>query len=310
MNHSDLYGASHIAARYCGYEKVPFFGGEMWQHGWVSDGLSIPEQVFGGRIASKNTTLLVATEVQEKFLKEQGYVNTHAVGLPSVYLPRLEQPREEGTLLVMPGHTVPGMGVGSLQSQAYVNHVKKHATRFKKTVICVFGTDYDQRGIWRTAFEGSGFEVIRGVDHKYYALELQKKRFMKCSHMTTNVFGSHIIYASAYGSKVSISGGYEAPNEEDYKNIPFYKEYPEALASAVQLFSEETMRSKHPWLFCNPEDAICSNTWGESQMGLSHKISPEQLREVMGWSRKEIVFSQKHILEKLRRLAKLAISIV
>jgi hypothetical protein len=308
MNHSDLYGASHIAANYCGYRKVPFFSGEIWQHGWVSDGLSIPEQVFGGGIQSKDTALLVATQAQESFLKEHGYANTHATGLPSVYLPSLDQPREENTLLVMPGHTVPGMGNDSNQSVNYMNHIRKHASSFEKTTVCVFGTDYDQKGVWRTAFEDAGFEVIRGVDHKYYALELQKRRFMKYSHMTTNVFGSHIIYACAYGAKVSISGNYEAPKEENYKNIPFYKDYPNALTSAVNLFSEETMRTKHPWLFCNPDGARSNIPWGESQIGMQCKKTPKHLKNIMGWSPNSILHSRKSLELKVRRLVSLALS--
>ena len=307
MKYCDLYGASSIAAAYCGFKKSPFWTGELWQHGWLTHGLKIPEQVFGAGITSKSTTCLVASKWLEEFLKGHGYRDAHAIGLPSVYLPELKVEREEDTLLVMPGHTVTGMKTKAVIPEEYIEHIKEISGHFRKVSVCVFGTDFDQHGIWRTSFEHAGYEVIRGVDHKFYALGEQKKRFMRYSHMTTNILGSHVVYASAFGCRASISGGYVAPKEEDYRGIGFYLDYPEALGSAVELFSETKMSERYPWLFCAPQEAITNKEWGESEVGTENKKSPDVLRELMGWTLKKVRCSSADNHTKIQRVLNLGL---
>jgi hypothetical protein len=310
MTYPDLYGAFDIAREYCGFSEFPNPKPStkriMWQHGVEYDFLiSLAEQIIGADIPSNETKLLVANKLLGSFARGKKSNPIHSIGLPIAYLPVMTQRRMANSLMVFPGHGVPGSSMSEEINKNYAQYILGIADKFEKVEVCIFGPDFDCKAPIRGIFEEHGFKIVRGVDDSKFALNEQKKRLLGFSHVTSNVMGSHIPYAASYGCRVSIAGPIHDYQREHLENIEFYKIFPAAL-EIVFKYSESSLRSYFPWLFCEPHEAKTCEVWGNDQIGFDCKLSPMEMSRLFEWTMPNVLKSNIKLSEKMRFLFRYA----
>lgn len=253
-------------------------------HGWYPESrpLDRPERLFDvtmGRL--RDHQYWVTTLRQADFLKGLGFRRSRAIGLPLVYVPEPRVAREKDSLLVMPAHSLPAHDRASATAE-YVAAIRALRPSFRRICVCVNGHDWE-RGNWVPEFRAAGLEVVRGAGDGS-SLERVAGLFSRFDCVTTNGFGSLLAYASAFGARASIYGPFSAVTPESLKNVPFYIDNPELMAGEERAYSEICCRETFPELFCHPAEAQERVAWGRAETGWHNKASPEELRQLFGWT--------------------------
>jgi hypothetical protein len=248
-----------------------------------------PEAVTGndGLSLHRRSThsYLVAREDQEHYLKQEGYVSVHSVGLPIIYQRPQEVERLPGSLLVMPTHSL-DYTTHDWNFEQYAREIHSIRNRFSSVVACVSPSCF-RRGYWVEAFQERGIPLISGADY-FDANSYQRlvRLFGRFDFMTTNGFGSHIAYAAFFGAKSSIYGTPPPLRWEDFKDDAFYQNNdPDLLAKTLQLLSPEALRRQFPQLFVLPWEAAACPEWAAFQLGMQCRKEPDELKRLLGWRR-------------------------
>jgi hypothetical protein len=229
----------------------------------------------------KDQTSFVGTKCLEWYLRENGY-SAKAIGLPIAYLPDLKYQRKPNSLLVMPTHSL-DYTEHSWKFEEYARQIFE----IKKDVDAVWAcihTSCIKNGYWVNQFLECGIPIIEGVHaNDRNSLERIRALASQFEFITTNGFGSHIAYGSAFGAKVSIFGKFSEFRTEDYSNCPFFQTYPGLLEKAETLNSELFLKSQLTEFFCHPREAEERVEWGLEQIGYNNRISPSEMRRCFGW---------------------------
>ncbi len=283
------YGYLNVAARYCGLARPLSRLYCEWQHGWhpVSHNFH-PELVVGtdGRSfeVKHRKRFLVAREDQAACLRGHGYTDVHAVGLPIVYQKPTELPRREGSLLVMPVHSL-AYTEHEWNFEQYANEIDAIRGMFVDVVVCVHPSCW-QRGYWVDAFRRRGYVVIRGANFRdARAYERLASMMNQVEYVTSNGFGSHLVYAGFFGAKPSIYGTLAQMQVRDFAGSVLYQRHPQMLERVLTLHGEESLREDFPQLMIEPWLATRQDDWAREQLGWTNRRSPADLAELLGWKR-------------------------
>jgi FkbM family methyltransferase len=286
---SAMYGASAVAAAYCGFQNAPAAIRGSWSHGWIPSfhPKLHPDLILGIR-TDPNEYYWVSRNDQADFLRDRGYRHVSAIGLPLVYLPPAEIRRRPGTLLVMPAHSIEYTS-HNWKFDEYAETIAAIRSEFTQVVVCIHPVCW-KRGYWVDAFRRLGFPVITGaIAHDRNALKRVQRLMSSFEFVTTNAFGSQLTYAAYFGAKPSVYGSYATFRVEDFKNDPLYVRHPELLESVIRALSEEELRRNCPQLFCHPREAKVGVEWARFELGEQNKVSPRRMRSLFGWDAKSRV---------------------
>lgn len=276
----DAYGASHLIARKLGMRHAPRSFAH-WKHGWPHADLHHPVQLVGH--ASPDDTCLVPRAEHVELLREFGYLDAHAAGLPFVYAQSQPVERRPGSLLVMPPHTLPYTDE-SWDEEAYVEAIASLKSSFSSIVACVH-RDNIRKGQWTEAFERRGIEWIPGTRAQdKHGLTRMHTLFSMFEYMTTNTVGSHVPYAAYCGCKVSIYGPFSSRRKEDYQNDPLWSKHMDVLEQHLASTTEEATREKFPFLFVSPDDAERHDEWAARELGERFRRPPQEIAWLLGWA--------------------------
>jgi FkbM family methyltransferase len=281
---SGIYGASAVAAAYCGFKEVPDHLRGHWQHGWnASYRLPAPPEMILATMPSPDGYYWVARKDEEECLRFAGFQRVKAIGLPVAYLPPRPIRRRPGSLLVMPAHSLQ-YTTSSWKFDEYADSIGAIRHEFSEVVVCVHPACW-KHGYWVDAFRNRGFTLVEGASFKDgNALERIRYLLSSFEYMVTNSYGSQLAYAAYFGAKPSIYGPYAAYRDEDCKNDPLFRQNPGLLSAALESVSEEALRGQLPWLFCHPREAEANVEWGRFEVGEANKVSPRKLRSLFGWT--------------------------
>jgi hypothetical protein len=279
---SDYYGASSLIAEKLGLKQTPRSFAH-WMHGWSIDSkVTHPRELTcWGNV---DDTILVATLEQENILREFGYQKVCAVGLPFIYgEDTCSIKREPHSLLVMPNHSSE-FSTNTDNQELYIKTIASLKEEFSKIVVSLHGSCV-KKGYWLPVLEKYNLPWIIGAstDDKN-AIKRMHNLFSSFECMTTNTLGSHVLYASYKGCRVSIYGSYYDLKKESYSTDPWYQKYPEILEKRINLWAEENIRSLFPWLFANPTEAKVYKFWASTTLGEENKLEPKEVAELLGWS--------------------------
>ena len=280
------YGDQLIAAKHCGLSAPPWGVEGEWQHGWVVKERNIhPEFVVGsdGKSFSRREKgkVFVAREDQVLYLKSCGYKRVVAIGLPIIYLANNQLNRMAGSLLVMPAHSLSETNE-QWNDDEYVEYIKSISSHFSRIVVCIHSSCVI-KGNW-SAFIKAGFEVVNGAEEKdASSLQRMADLFSQFEYLTTNEFGSHVVYASYFGCKVSVIGPRPKFNKEDYLNLTFYKNAPELLGILDDWNQKNFLREIYSRFVVNPWQATTHQEWAAWELGEQNKKSPAELTRLFGW---------------------------
>lgn len=282
----DYYGAADLIAAGLGIEKPPIPPRATWSHGARFFPPTTVEEVLPERPSFLHqVNILVATKRQCELL-ECHRIKASPVGCPYLYAASVpERKRIEGSLLIMPPHTLP------YTSEAY--HEERYAQRmadirseFGGLAACVSQFDID-KGLWVKAFRKYDIPVVAGARlDDANALVRMKALFESFEYMTTNSLGSHVAYAAFSGCKVSFFGPWEGLQKQAMGNDSIYKRHPLLLERLCGLFAEENMRETFPTFFCEPWRARPMRDWASDMLGAENQRPLEEFIDHFQWNMK------------------------
>jgi hypothetical protein len=239
--------------------------------------------------APKTAKCFVARQDEVAFLKEGGYRKVRALGLPIIYTKPSGLQRIPNSLLVMPTHSMANDVLGP-SNERYAREIASIKNRFSLVAACV-SAPCVAKGLWISEFAEQGIQVIRGAGVRdVNALKRMRALFDTFEYVTTDSYGSHVFYALYFGAKVSIWGSATPMLRENVLADATWTPYPEAVD---KLLSEETARKAElylaplridPWIGAQNIDVT------NSMLGHDHKLSPDEMRVVFGWTRLSILF--------------------
>jgi hypothetical protein len=277
----DYYGIGSLIARDLGYRRVPRSFAQ-WLHGWIfTTPITSPREItFWG---NPKDQILVTTDDQVQILRSFGYKNVYAAGLPFIYGNRNPVIRQPNSLLVMPSHAS-AYTEQLVNQENYIQFILKFKSEFDQIIFCLHGSCVEKK-YWIPVIEKYGFPWIIGAStDDRNALIRMNSILRSFSHMTTNVMGSHVAYAATAGCRISIAGDYASPQAEEYRNDPWYDQYPDLLKKHIELFHETEIHQRFSQFFRLPIDGETYLQWGEEQVGMSYQICPQDLAQILGWT--------------------------
>lgn len=230
----------------------------------------------------------VARQDQEDYLKTRGYLGALAIGLPIIYLPERHIRRIQGSLLVMPAHSI-NETTQSWNIASYLRTIYDVRDRFSDIVVCLHASCWGKDNV-RRAFQDGPFPVIQGAGGEVNALHRMQQLLSTFEYVTSNSSGSHMAYGAFFGAKVSIFGKYAELSKADLQNHITYKKYPWRLALDLASGSEQNTLKHFPFLFGLPWEVKQQIEWGREQVGYASRKNPEELKKLFGWAIHRRVF--------------------
>lgn len=285
----EFYGAYKILKKYVGIKHLNYEKRKKinWAHGWYADFfIEKSEEPYMAccNIKYRDSFNFVTRKTQEKFLWDKGFPNSKAIGMPIIYLPEKKYQKLPNSLLVMPGHSLPGYEMETFEDE-YVNSINSFRHEFEKITICIHpGCFYN--GLWHKTFKKHGYNITKGVELcDLNAFPKLQKLMSEHEYMTTNSYGSHVMYASYFGSKVSIIG--KVPDyklENLLKNETWISE--KNKKPIIEEFNTVTImnyRKYYPSFFVeHPLEAISHKELADYELGVKHKINKLEFDQIVG----------------------------
>ncbi|MBF0400003.1 MAG: hypothetical protein HQL90_04475 [Magnetococcales bacterium] len=294
----NYYGAAKMVADRLGIKNPPV-SYVSWTHGWKPEDITEAKQLAydthvgvsgdaGAKItipAQKRRPYLVATKAYETLLRENGYPDSKAVGLPFSYVdPDPTTRRIPGSLLVMPAHVLMRME-GRANEIEYLDYIQSIAPQFSRVVFCI-NLGCMVSGLWIENLEKYGFDYLFGAGMMdQMALFRMRKLFDTFEYMTSNGIGSHFVYAGLCGVKVSLAGPLDKFPLDLFKNEPEWQdlERRKTVIAAAQMHQHSFLQQKFPWLYVEPRDGVECIEWAREEIGYYNRVSFEQLAQLFGW---------------------------
>lgn len=304
------YGVPFVAAKYCGFDEPPNIRvkGE-WQHGWHPPEHNVhPELVIGSNGLSLLTChkkrFWVARKDQADYLKSAGYRKVAAIGMPIIYLPKIEVAREKDSLLVMPVHSLAST-THNWDFEKYADEINLIKNNFSRVVACIH-PDCIAKNYWAPSLTARGIPIISGAHLKdRNSLLRMALLFSRFEFVTTNGFGSHLVYSAFFGAKPSIFGSLAKYSKVDFQKDLIYNNCPDLLSIVIRMTSEKYLRQVYGNFFLNPWEADKKHQWAEFQLGLQHKCNPKQLRKIFNL-KKRIIYQLRRFNKAVKLRPKLA----
>lgn len=299
----DFYGASRLIKNGSDIKQSNLRSYATWTHGWSGrDALTWDEVDWS---SNKYPVSLVANDnINNKLSKSK--VRVEAVGLPYIYVQndKYFSERIPSSLLVMPAHSLSYANQISYE-ESYLQSILPYFNHFDHVCFCLHSSCVD-RGVWINLLEKHGIGYISGAEiNDMNSLYRMHTIFSTFETMTTNVFGSHILYAAYSGMKISVFQYMNIMKINNYSNTPHYKKYPHLLEIYRKHYELNNVRKLIGRFLAAPNSSISSRNWSFTHIGLRHKRECSEISEMLGWSpRKQIhYFFKYHLTGKAKRIS-------
>jgi hypothetical protein len=285
-DYSDLtghYGAEKIVRNYCSVPHGSIPG--VWQHGPFLTG----EQYLERRVsvitdqklhtyAKKSFNFYVARSDMTILLKKHAYKYVYDIGLPFIYLPKIEVPELPNSVLFFPAHSSvddPPLRVAKVKKRdfsVYSGLVNSLKAQFKYVGICIHGNDYSENVIKN--LKTMGFDLVVVGAEEQDANSLYRIQFLISSfqYIISDTFSSSIVYAAYLNKRISIVTakhlGKLTFELAEHEEVDFLRLSPDQIINAKKHLS-----------------------WGALLLGLESKQSPGQLSELFYFNRYNKLFN-------------------
>jgi hypothetical protein len=293
------YGDRKIIHNYLRLSTIwnrPWLYKGEWQHGWIPVERNIhPELVAGndGKSFEKRRieTYFVARDDQVVYLKSQGYKNVYAIGLPIIYTNPIMHKRILNSILYMPSHSLPD---GDPDLAKYLsdlkNYLKELKKKFSKVVVCLHINEINKKYFFKI-LNDLEITFIAGADpDDANSLDRMRAIFSQFEFVTTDMIGSHVVYASYCGCKVSVFGPRRVLTKKELNKIKYFKNCKECMHVFINWSESNFLLSKYPFFDCKPWLAKKKIKWATFQLGEQHKLSPEKMKNIMGLNLNSIIY--------------------
>lgn len=278
---SDHYGAYIVLANYAGVNnpnpRIPVY----WAHGCSGPWENADPYFLTGSF-KKSAPYFLARKDQVDCLKQHGYKNGKAIGLPVLYLEPRNYRRIEGSLLIMPPHVLSGMRHEKNDVyQNYIDFIRPYLSGFNYVAVCLHASCL-REGLWVKEFSELGIDIIEGAQYNdANALYRQEALFKQFETVTTSDWGSHVAYALYWGAKVSICGPKPLVQFEDYIRCDgFWAKHPKLLELFLSKKIEEERVHFLRSFFIHPSEAVADVELGKFLVGYRHQCSSDEIKQL------------------------------
>jgi len=298
LSEVEFYGAADVIAEHVGLPTTPptLSGTVSWHHGAVRAplwGLGDPdppipeaEMDYPFVMAPKGALRLLVHKKEETFFEALGSVAHLAVGAPFCYVKPSETHRVSGALLAMPSHSFVG-GLSNHQLQLtdnYAAYLKSLCGRFAFVCVCLYADDYADENL-RSVYRRHGLTVVRGASiTDRNSLRRMRRLLEMFDCMTSNAFGSHVVYAGAAGCRAFLT---EHQFFDDKRVLwskhPFYAERPNLLSNVLRVNDHRFLRQMWPWLYESEPPATANTAWANEMLGMANTRCPLEIARLLGW---------------------------
>jgi len=281
-----FYGHTNIIREYTAYSSIlPLPIGI--QHGWLplaskddADVDSIlPELwVWSDRIKKEYDTLGLNK-------------NIRVIGAPIIYIEcEQNEGKEKKGTIAFPGHSSHCVDIIG-DYEKYAEQLAGLSEEFHPITICLYYLDIAKG--YSNVFERKGFKVVSNGD-------MLAKEFLynfidnvgKCKYATTNEISSACLYASYLGLKVFYYG-----LQFDY----FNNSDPHHPNGYVYVYKEALIKElKEKWSFKNIGQYEQQREFAKKELGVEHKKSPEELKDILKLYNKKIGVYFKRLSLKIK----------
>jgi len=208
----------------------------------------------------------------------------------------------------MPTHTLSGAQVPDRTAfEQYADEIKAIAGNFDRVTICIHPS-CRTNGLWVKEFTARGFEIVYGAQNTdLNALGRMRALFEQFETITTNGWGSHVAYALAFGAKVAIHGTQPKRTEADYLRDATWAADPAALKKWL---SDETTSRERAFLapyYQTPMQAVADVEAGRALIGWGHRVSPEQMGQLLGVILSSPVSTARQARQEIREQARVLV---
>jgi hypothetical protein len=283
-----MYNAEQLAAEYCGLHVVPHSIDGHWQHGWVPKYQAVNDTIVVNgmrdpRPLKQKHKFFVARIDHREYLESHGYNHVFCIGMPIVYLPMVEREEKPRTLLVMPVHSG-DLSALSVDEAEYVASIDRIREQFSDVLVMIHPSCV-RKGYWVNTFEAHDYPIIIGAGwNDKNALSRLRHIMTKFDCLTTNGFGSHVVYGAYFGMRVSIYGPEYKRKSSDFEHDKSKMELSDAeFKTLLRSAENSSLANAFPFLFCDPHESRRHESWGKTEIGFENKRAPEQLRELFQW---------------------------
>ncbi|HEX2861388.1 MAG TPA: hypothetical protein VHN79_07095 [Lacunisphaera sp.] len=281
---SDHYGSFHVASAYAGLAMPSRYTvNGIWQHGVFG-----PWQQFSPHVLVYNAPgaperpVFVARQDEAELMRRSGYKQVRAIGMPILYAPEPQVERAPGSLLVVPTHSLTGDNHAdrSLFGR-YADSIKALIGHFQKITVCIH-PNCRRNGLWIKEFSVPNIEIVYGAETgDANALLRMRSLFAQFEFVTTNEWGSHVAYALAFGTRVSIAGQPIAGDPALYARDLMWQNNAAMMATA---FSPEVAAARRKFLerlYVPTTEGCADITFGRWLVGADNRVSPDEMRGIM-----------------------------
>ena len=278
----DRYGFSSVLAKRCG-RRVIVRSFANWVHGWVWAEEPTAELLACAKQA-RNLTMVVCNQVEKKTLMALNFTDVRVGGLPFAYVERQHMQRHENALLAFPPHSAEAERVTTDQAE-YLDFLEAIKQDFESIYLSVYYLDLG--GPLHKAANLRGLQVIQGA-RPDDANSLVRTRSMLDSfkYVTSNVMGSHMLYALFAGCGFSFCGPMYGYDESEFLSggNP-HGHSSDYIRLALKLQSESYLRDKFAKFFVNhPRDGVGDLGFAVDEIGTKFTLSSMQIEDALGWN--------------------------
>jgi hypothetical protein len=280
-NEAAFYGAMCLLAEQAGIRYFDSDPAYLWLHGVKLPPLPTdPEMLLGFFCHRPYERIFVRDTECAEILGKHGMVS-EVMGMPFVYAMGQKVTRREGSLLIVPAHSLKNTE-HDWPFEAFAEQMAAIKPRFKEVVACIHPACWE-KGYWIGELEKVGIPCVRGADsYDANALKRMAVLFESFETVMTNVWGSHIPYAAACGARVCLQGEYLGFRREEFEHLPAYQDRPKVLEQLGKR-GREFYLNQLPWLDAPPDQAVTQMEWGRELIGCQHKRTAIEIRKILGW---------------------------
>ncbi len=278
----DRYGFSSVLAKRCGRSMVPRSFAN-WVHGWTWAEEPTAELLACSKLP-RDLTIVVRNGVEQLALEAAGFKDIRVGGLPFAYIQRQHAFRHTDALLAFPPHSAEAERVTADQKE-YLDYLETMKQDFDSVYVSVYYLDIG--GPLHKAAQARGLHVVQGA-RPDDANSLLRTRSMLDSftHVTSNVMGSHMLYALFAGCKLSFCGPMYGYDESEFigdGNPHGYSS--DYIRLALRFQSESYLRDKLGRFFVDhPRMGSQDTSFAIEEIGEKFLMSPREIEDALGWT--------------------------
>ena len=277
----DRYGFSSVLATRCG-RNVTRRSFANWVHGWVWAEEPSAELLACANLP-RDLTIVVRNLRERIALENEGFRDVRIGGLPFAYVARQHTSRYMHGLLAFPPHSAEAEKVSSDQTD-YLDYLESLKNDFEVIYVSIYYLDLN--GPMHKAAQARGLRIIQGArPDDANSLQRMRALFDAFSTVTSNVIGSHVLYALYSGCRFSFSGPFYAYTATDFLGNGNPHDHEDAyIESLVMLHSERYLRDQFgSWFADHPKAGALDQAFASDAIGEAFLMSARQIDSAMGW---------------------------